>query len=77
MDTGLCSRELLSYPAPTGSITDGKISQQLSNFAPPSSPDLQQPQGAGTSVTPSRGVTHTRKPRIMLSETGFDEVTDE
>lgn len=45
METGLCSRELLPYPAPTGITTGGKMSQQLSNFAPPSSPDLQQPQG--------------------------------
>lgn len=62
METGLCSRELLPYPAPTGSITDCKMSQQLSDFAPPSSPALQQPQGAGTSVTPSWGEMHTRKP---------------
>lgn len=45
METGLCSRELLPYPAPTGITTGGKMSQQLSDFAPTSSPDLQQPQG--------------------------------
>lgn len=71
METGLCSRELLPYPVPTGIITDGKMSQKLSDFAPTSSPELQQPQGA--SVTPFRGVTLAHKPDITRSGSLFTE----
>lgn len=53
METGLCSRELLPYPAPTGITTGGKMSQQLSDFAPTSSPGSSTTAGAGTSVTQS------------------------
>lgn len=38
-------RVMLPYPAPTGIIMDGKMSQQLSDLALSSSPKLQQPQG--------------------------------